>query len=116
MFALSLILLIGLFTYRWFRIHKFYSTVYNQIEGFFFLLYQGHVSCKTPEASRFTALEPYREELTKSMFYNPIQLTFDLTRTTYTDWVANTLFWEEMNSILPYNQVRFMQKMFSGEE
>lgn len=72
---------------------------------------QGDMVSKDP-STRYQALKDQREELLSSLYYdNPWIVALDLRATTYLDWVANPVFWEEINSIVPVNMVRFINNL-----
>ena len=98
-------------TIRYLLILRFYVTIPAQFEGYWFLLMQGDMVSKDP-STRYQALKDQREELLSSLYYdNPLKVALDLRATTYLDWVANPVFWEEINSLVPINMVKFMTNL-----
>ena len=103
--------LVLIVTTRYLLILRFYVAIRAQFEGYWFLLIQGDMVSKDP-STRYQALKDQREELLSSLYYdNPWKVALDLRATTYLDWVANPVFWEEINSIVPINMVRFINNL-----
>lgn len=103
--------LVLIVTIRYLLILRFYANMQAQFEGYWFLLMQGDMVSKSP-STRYQSIKDQREEMLASLYYdNPWMVALDLRATTYLDWVANPVFWEEINSIVPINMVRFIDNL-----
>ena len=66
---------------------------------------------KSP-STRYQSIKDQREEMLSSLYYdNPWMVALDLRAKTYLDWTANPVFWEEINSLVPINMVKFMTNL-----
>ncbi len=103
--------LVLIVTLRYLLILRFYVNMQAQFEGYWFLLMQGDMVSKNP-STRYQALKDQREDLLSSLYYdNPWMVALDLRAKTYLDWTANPVFWEEINSLVPINMVKFMTNL-----
>ena len=92
---------------RYAIIHRFHKLVSAQIDGYWFLLIQADSMVRDRD-TRYVALSPFRGELTESLFLDtPLRIALDLRRMAYPSWVSNSVFWEEINSLVPITHVHF---------
>ena len=103
--------LVLIVTIRYLLILRFYVSMQAQFEGYWFLLMQGDMVSKSP-STRYQSIKDQREEMLSSLYYdNPWMVALDLRAKTYLDWTANPVFWEEINSLVPINMVKFMTNL-----